>query len=103
VRDLGGCGRMRSGALAGLVRVDAAPDAPFDGQPEHRSERRVHPEGAPEDQRQHVRQPIRVRHHDDDGHHDVGERHEWHHDLREPRDARDAADNDDAKREDDAG
>src|SRR3546814_16079233 len=48
MRDLGRCRRVRTGALAGLVGVDAALDAPFDGQAEHRAERGMRAESSEE-------------------------------------------------------
>ena len=95
---LGGGGRVYAGALAGLVRVDAALDAPADSSAEagHRSE------GVADDRRDDAGNRGVVIQADADRHDDVGDRHERHDDLREVRDALDAAENDEAERDDDA-
>src|SRR5699024_1909661 len=99
VRDLGGRGRVRAGALTGLVGVDAALHAPLDGQPDDRAEDRLDAEGAGEDQPEHARDLLEVHEEHDDRDEDVRDRHHRYRDHGEVGDALDAADDDEAQQD----
>ncbi len=96
--DFGSRGRVRARALAGLVRVDAALDAPAD----RRADARHGREGVRDDQHEDPRQLPDVQQDDDDRQQHVTDGHERHHDLREMRDTLDAAEDDEAEQQHDA-
>ena len=86
VRHLGGGRRLRTGALTGLVGIDAALDAPHDGGAQHPGEHGLLVECGPEDQGKHVVNPVEIHKHDHDRRQDVHHRHERHHQGGEVRD-----------------
>src|SRR3546814_10604590 len=69
---LGRGGRVRTGALAGLVGIDAAFHTPLDRQAEHRAEPGMQAEGTADDQLEHRRQALVVEHHDHQRNEEVG-------------------------------
>lgn len=97
VRDGSGRRSVRTRALTGFVRVDAALHAPGDGGAEKPAEDRVHAEGARKDEAEDVGNLTPVDADDDERHHDVGLRHEGHDDARELGDAPQPPDDDEAE------
>ena len=83
VGHVGGRGRVRRRAHAGLVRVESALDAVHDRRPQKAAEGRLHVEGLCEDARDDVREVADVQHHDRQRQHDVADRHDRHEELRD--------------------
>ena len=94
VGDLGGGGHDGAGALAGLVAVDAALDAPGDGAAEQGATHLVDPHGAAQHLHEYLGHELPVEEEHDDGEEDVDQRHDGGHHLGHVGYALDAADDD---------
>ena len=97
--DCGGGSGVRARALSGFVGVNAALDAHADGC----AETGGGAEGIADDEREQLRHAVDIDEDDDHRQHDVGQRHERHHHLREIGDAADAAEDDEGEQHQHAG
>lgn len=88
---------MRTGTLAGFVRVDAALDAPGDGGAEQTAHDGIGTECAVNDQGEDIGNLLPVDANDNDGDNNVGLCHEGHDDTRELSDTLQAAEDDEAQ------